>query len=69
MSNCLKKCCCPKKDKEQEPLTLGGQCVVPAGIYKNVDVEINEECRIVRLAPADNREVFLCDPCNGGNDE
>ncbi len=61
--NCIQTCCCPASAKEKKPLTLGASCVVPPGIYKNVNVEINEHCRIVSLTPANAEEVYLCDPC------
>ncbi len=73
-NNCIQKCCCPKQEQDKESLKLGSTCVVPPGVYKNVNVEINEHCKIVSLTPTDTEEVYLCDPCrndenSGGADE
>lgn len=60
--NCLDKCCLPKEDKPE--LVAGAKCVVPPGVYENVTVEINEECKVVRMEPSRRYNVKGCDQCS-----
>lgn len=58
---CVQTCCVPKQGK---PELTEPSCTYAKGVYENVNVEIDEHCRVIRITKADNRLVRLCDPCD-----
>lgn len=59
---CLKTCCCPKDPREGLALP---NCTFAPGVYQNVNIEIGENCQIIRLEKADKEQINLCDACDG----
>lgn len=57
---CLHSCCLPEKSK---PELIAPSCAYAKGVYENVNIEIDEHCRVVRMTKADNRLIRLCDSC------
>lgn len=64
---CIRFCCDENQNKRPE-LTLEKTCVVKAGVYKNVNVTIGKDCRVMKLESAEKELIFLCDPCEDKND-
>lgn len=60
MVKCLNPCCCPEHGREGLALP---NCRFAAGVYQNVNIEIGQNCQIIRITPADKTKVLLCDPC------
>lgn len=66
MSGCVANKCiqleCEKR-KNKPDLRFNYPCVVQAGVYENVTVEINERCQVVRLEPSEKIIIKGCDSC------
>lgn len=59
--NCVKKGC--PEPIEKPELGLPVRAIVPAGKYENVDIEIDENGKIISLKPANKIIVRGCDSC------
>lgn len=65
--DCIKTCC-KDEQKRRHALEIAQDCRFTPGIYRNVNIEIGDDCKIKWLEPAAHDVVLMCDPCGADDD-
>ncbi|MBE2895535.1 hypothetical protein HPC38_01410 [Pasteurellaceae bacterium HPA106] len=60
--------CCDENKESRSGLKIKSDCRFKAGIYRNVNIEIGDDCKVKWLEQADKEVVLMCDPCGASDD-
>lgn len=55
--------CRGRKARPKPELNIGSPCVASPGVHHNVNVEVDEHCRVVRIWEAEKKIIKGCDEC------